>query len=465
MTDVFCNRTLNFKKIKYLGFDMDHTLVRYNTDEFESLVQKITVDKLLKLKNYPEDIKNIPFENDRIIRGLIVDQKNGNILKLNLHGSIKQSYHGTKPIDFKKQKRFYKGTLIDLNDPNYLSVDTAFSIAYGILFAHMVDMKDGDYHEQMPSYQEISADILECVDIAHRDDSLKGQVVKELDKHVILDPEMVERLEKFIKHGKKLFVVTNSDYAYTKIMLDYSINPYLKEHKHWSEIFEFVITLAMKPRFFYDKLQFLKIDPDTGLMSNHDGPMEPGIYQGGCADRFTEDLKLSGDDILYVGDHIYGDIVRLKKDCNWRTALVVEELAEEVKNIQKSKPVFDDIWELMDQKQPLEKELQKMEDDRRELGHKADPKLVDKLLEQIHSIDKDIGEKISKHQSVFNKNWGEVMRAGNDESYFASQVQRYACIYTSTLADILRVSPRNYFRASRREQAHEFTAKKAWNDQ
>ena len=28
---VYVNRTLNLRKIKYIGFDMDHTLVRYNT--------------------------------------------------------------------------------------------------------------------------------------------------------------------------------------------------------------------------------------------------------------------------------------------------------------------------------------------------------------------------------------------------------------------------------------------------
>jgi len=34
---VFVNRTLNLKKIKFIGLDMDHTLVRYNIENFERL--------------------------------------------------------------------------------------------------------------------------------------------------------------------------------------------------------------------------------------------------------------------------------------------------------------------------------------------------------------------------------------------------------------------------------------------
>ena len=34
--------------------------------------------------------------------------------------------------------------------------------------------------------------------------------------------------------------------------------------------------------------------------------------------------------VLYVGDHIYGDILRSKKTLGWRTMLVVPELETEL---------------------------------------------------------------------------------------------------------------------------------------
>lgn len=48
-------------------------------------------------------------------------------------------------------------------------------------------------------------------------------------------------------------------------------------------------------------------------MTNTMGPIVPGVYQGGNAKKFTEDLHVRGDEILYIGDHIYGDILKVKK--------------------------------------------------------------------------------------------------------------------------------------------------------
>ncbi len=37
-----------------------------------------------------------------------------------------------------------------------------------------------------------------------------------------------------------------------------------------------------------------------------------------------------GDKVLFVGDHIYGDMLRSRKSSNWRTAMVLQELEHEV---------------------------------------------------------------------------------------------------------------------------------------
>ena len=37
-----------------------------------------------------------------------------------------------------------------------------------------------------------------------------------------------------------------------------------------------------------------------------------------------------GKDVLYIGDHIFGDILKSKKMVGWRTFLVVPELNEEM---------------------------------------------------------------------------------------------------------------------------------------
>jgi HAD superfamily 5'-nucleotidase-like hydrolase len=288
------------------------------------------VEKLVAEKGYPQSLLKLDFSYDRAVRGLVIDKMKGNVLKLSRHSAIRVSYHGLTPIDYRSQSRLYKSTYIDLRDPNFDSVDTAFSIAFAGLFMQLVDLKDSDEQSTMPDYAHIAEDLTAVLDRAHRDGTLKSAVRKNLDNFIIKDPEAVAGLERYKKHGKKLFVVTNSDYDYTKLLLDYTITPFLKEHKSWLDLFDFVITFSSKPRFFTDSARFLRIDPKTATMTNMSGVLEPGVYQGGSANVFTSDLGAEADEILYIGDHIYGDILRLKKDCAWRTALVVEELEHEI---------------------------------------------------------------------------------------------------------------------------------------
>lgn len=453
-TRVYVNRTLNLKRISYIGLDMDHTLIRYHSEEFEKLSHQTMREKLVKNKSYPEEVIKLPFDYSIVIRGLVIDRKKGNLLKLNRHSAIRASYHGLTPLDFKTQQKMYKSTYIDLSDPDYLAVDTSFSLSLAILFAQIIELKKKD-PSKYPDFAVIADDVLNVLDEAHRDGSLKNVVKANLSKYVIKDPGVVKGLEKFKRHGKKIFVLTNSDYAYTRMLLDYAINPFLKEHKNWNELFELVITFAQKPRFFYDKLMYLRVNPADGSMTNFEESLGPGVYQGGCAEVFTRQLQLEGDEILYIGDHIYGDILRLKKDCGWRTAMVIEELGKEVETNVKASPISKEIDQLMDKKEPLEVDLTNLMTAKYDGGGSVDDSKIESLQKQISEVDGQISLLIRKQHAFYNANWGPLMRAGNEESYFAYQVDRYACVYMTKISDLLELSPRTYFRAPRKLLSHE----------
>ncbi len=452
--NVFANRILNMKKIKYIGLDMDHTLIRYKTKEFESLVYKLIINDLITQKHYPETIKKLVFRFEDAIRGLVIDSKNGNILKLSRFGAIRQSYHGTKPIDFIEQKQFYRSIYVDLGDPNYMAIDTSFSIALCVLYGQLIDLKD-QYPQQFPSYPTIATDVLFAVDRVHADGHLKKQISLNLDRYVIRDETVVEGLKRYKQYGKKIFILTNSEYTYTHTLLDYAINPFLDKGQTWEDLFEYVITLANKPRFFYDNLKFLQINPENGFMTNTAGDIKPGVYQGGNAKKFTDDLHLNGDEILYIGDHIYGDILRLKKDCNWRTALVVEELGEEISAQKKAQPIEHEIIAKMTTKKLLEQE-------HIDLLTKAVDENTNQYSDTLHTIqarisviDNEISRLLQEQRLFFNPKWERVFRAGAEESYFAYQVDRFACIYMEKLSDLLKLSPLSYFRSNRRSLAHD----------
>lgn len=50
----------------------------------------------------------------------------------------------------------------------------------------------------------------------------------------------------------------------------------------------------------------------------------------GSSDIVCDLLDVKGKDILYVGDHIFGDILKSKKRQGWKTFLVVPELTKEL---------------------------------------------------------------------------------------------------------------------------------------
>lgn len=45
---------------------------------------------------------------------------------------------------------------------------------------------------------------------------------------------------------------------------------------------------------------------------------------------FHQLVKCKGKNVLYFGDHIFGDILKSKKNSGWRTFLVVPELIHEL---------------------------------------------------------------------------------------------------------------------------------------
>jgi FMN phosphatase YigB (HAD superfamily) len=98
---IYVNRTLNMKQIAAIGFDMDYTLVRYDSAAFEEMTYREIKKKLIDGKNYPKAINDLKFDFDLAIRGLVIDKPLGNVLKLSTYSKVKQAYHGLTEMDFK----------------------------------------------------------------------------------------------------------------------------------------------------------------------------------------------------------------------------------------------------------------------------------------------------------------------------------------------------------------------------
>ena len=447
---IYVNRLLNLKKIRVIGFDMDYTLVPYKIEKFEKLAHTFAIKRLVKSYSYPEEVERLKFYLDRAILGLVIDKRNGNMLKLSRFGKVKIAYHGLEEIDFRERQQIYRERVIDLRDSDFQSLDTPFAISSGVLFAQIVQLKKAGI--KLPDFRRLAYEVSTCIDSLHKDGTLKSILKANFSEYVQRDPKAAPTLELLKKYGKKLMIITNSDYAYSRILLDYALNPFLTKYKNWQELFDLVITLADKPKFFASPHCFLRINTKTGQMSNHEGPISQGIWQGGWFGDVQEGIGIPGDEFLYLGDHIYGDVVSIKKLCDWHTALVLNGLDGELEAIRETHDIQQEIDRLMTRKQFLEKQADIAELESHGGNRVQNPETQENEQETLNSR---ISKLLDILKSHFNPYWGEIFRAGIEESHYAEQVEKYACIYMTRVSDLLEYSPKTYFRPIRRLLAHE----------
>lgn len=101
----------------------------------------------------------------------------------------------------------------------------------------------------------------------------------------------------------------------------------------WAELFDIAMVDAKKPAWFNESSVFRQVDTASGRLrvGTHTGSFKRGhVYAGGSCEGFRRLMKVRGKEVLYVGDHIFGDVLRCKKSRGWRTFLVVPELNHEL---------------------------------------------------------------------------------------------------------------------------------------
>ncbi|MBP5296453.1 MAG: hypothetical protein J6Y94_03890, partial [Bacteriovoracaceae bacterium] len=180
-----------------------------------------------------------------------------------------------------------------------------------------------------------------------------------------------------------------------------------------------------------------------------------GMFQGGNAAQIEHDFKLHGPEILYLGDHIFGDILTLKRHLAWRTGLIVEDLAAETAALAANQNLQQQIDQDMQLKSSLETQLNALYDEHIERQVPLNRAQVDQLFARIDQLDHRLQKNITQYQAAYNPHWGELMKAGNEASLFAGQVEKYACIYMPYLHNLGEYSPRTYFRPAKHYQPHE----------
>jgi HAD superfamily 5'-nucleotidase-like hydrolase len=470
---VFANRNLKMARVKVIGFDMDHTLAIYRPIEFETLAFREARRKLVEDRGYPEETLSAEYDHDFVIRGLVVDKRLGNIIKMDRHQYVLRAYHGTTCLSSAKRKELYAGRKIPLSSPDYTSVDTLFSLPEVALYAQLVDLLERRNGRRAMDYYQLYTDVRSCVDEAHADGSIKSVIARDPERFVVPDEYLALTLDKLRRHGKRVFLLTNSDPAYTDVVLGVLLNGQLHRYGSWRDYFDIVVVSALKPAFFVSDAPFVHADgPHKGRPAL---PGEKGkVFQGGNARDFLARMTCRSDEILYFGDHTYGDILRSKRTSGWRTAMIIQELESELDGQQRARPHLKkalDAERLLDRlisdRDLLEIELAAHE--KRILDAGQEPVRAARSREErrrlkrglraldarIARAERDMEASREAAEDVYNRYWGQLFKHGTTTSRFGAQVARFACIYMCRASSLFYYPVNKFYKPPREFLPHE----------
>lgn len=455
---VFVNRNLRMERIRWVGFDMDYTLAAYDRRTLEPLIFQRAAERLVEAHGYPEEVARLDYDPDFVVRGLVVDRRLGNILKMDRHQHVGRVFHGTRRLDKEERRKQYRGQKIRLSAPRYHWIDTLFALPEAGLYAKLVDLYETQLDVGRVAFGKLFDDVRRANDEVHADGTLKQAILEDLDRYLPRDPSLASTLHKLRSSGKRTFLLTNSEQSFTEAVMRHMLDDHSGDYPNWKAFFDFVVVDARKPGFFTGKESLLdpqSFKPISRLSTK-------GIYRGGSF-RHVEQLlgDEGGEQVLYVGDHIYGDIIRTKKEGLWRTALVLSELERELHTLEGVQESSQALIRLEAQRAEVDDRIADCKERLSQLAEGPERDLVRRGLEEAKARLRTLVEETRGLQrdidAAFNPHWGSVFKEGSEVTRFGRQVEKFACVYTSRVGNLFGYSPAQYFRAPRHWMAHEKT--------
>ncbi|XP_078358922.1 cytosolic purine 5'-nucleotidase-like isoform X2 [Oculina patagonica] len=454
---VFVNRSLSLDKIKFFGFDMDYTLAVYKSPVYEKKAFDLVCERLASI-GYPQDVLKFEYNEAFPVRGLFFDCELGNLLKVDTYGNILVCVHGFDFLNGYEVRKLYPNKFVQMDSSRYFILNTLFNLPETHLLACLINYFDNSpdfkrtnsgvisLDELLLTYKSIHQDVRAAVDWVHLKGTLKQITVDNLDTYVIKEPKLAKMLSRMRKNGRKTFILTNSGYSYTEKIMSFLLDEKDesgKITKKWTSYFDYVGVDARKPIFFGEGTALRRVDTETGTLSigRYSGHLKKGqIFSGGSSDVFCNLIGAEGKDILYIGDHIFGDILKSKKKQGWRTYLVIPELTQELEVWQSRQDVFEKLRDLDVALADTYKNL--------------DSAATDKP--DITEIKNSIRDVTNMMETCYGQ-MGSLFRSGNRQTFFASQATRYADLYAASCVNLLHYPFSYLFRAPPQLMPHEST--------
>ncbi|GAB5571816.1 5'-nucleotidase domain-containing protein 1 isoform X1 [Prionailurus iriomotensis] len=303
-----------------VGFDLDHTLCRYNLPESAVLIYNSFAQFLVKEKGYDKELLTVtPEDWDFCCKGLALDLEDGNFIKLADNGTVLRASHGTKMMapealaeeyGGKEWKYFMSDTGMACRSGKYYFYDNYFDLPGALLCARVVD----SLTKQNNAFKENCGIYF-------------PEIKRDPGRYLHTCPESVKKWLRQLKNaGKILLLITSSHSDYCRLLCEYILG------NDFTDLFDIVITNALKPGFFSHlpsqrPFWTLENDEEQEALPSLD---KPGWYSQGNAVHLYELLKKmtgkSEPKVVYFGDSMHSDIFPARHYSNWETVLILEEL-------------------------------------------------------------------------------------------------------------------------------------------
>jgi HAD superfamily 5'-nucleotidase-like hydrolase len=448
---VYALRTLELGQVKAVGFDMDYTLARYRSPEIDALAFKKAVRLMVREKNYPAWLLEVDFDPAFAIRGLVLDGIRGNLLKVSQDRQVQRASHGTKPLSPAEIEACYGHRRLAVSAKGFRSVDTLFEIPEAGLYAQLVDVLDAG---KLPGKDclKLFHDVRWAIDTAHRQGDMKAEILEHRAFFIPRDPNLAPALDRWRRGGKKLFIATNSDWAFTHGVMGHLLDGQDDERPRWTDYFDLICVSTRKPSFFMDTPPAVPV-PDSGC--GH-------AYTGGNALWVEKALDASGEEVLYVGDHVYGDILRSKKNLAWRTLMLIPELEQELLNLEAQSDDLRELLRVETSRRRCERRVSLLLDEWARLRARRAALAPRLSPEGLHAIEREMAQLKAEAdgavqrseallqraqqlnaavEAAFHPRWGPLFRDRDELSRLADQMQQYACAYTGKISNLRMVDP------------------------
>ncbi|KAF8781648.1 5'-nucleotidase domain-containing protein 1-like isoform X1 [Argiope bruennichi] len=344
-----CPQEFALENYNCIGFDLDHTLCRYKLKPLFQLIYKSLTSFLIEKYEYPKSLAELS-ETDLSFaqKGIVLDKRRGNFLKLDGLYRIVKASHGTRlmspeeiiqtygPSRIWEESKGIPHKLVEsraLEEPFYVFKDY-FVTPGAVICAKVVDILDEREGKRLEEY-DFWNQYIEGIFYMYERSNFRNnsgrffpELIKNPDSYLQPCPESVKKWLENICQNKVTFLLTSANYDSAEFVAKQCLGG------DWQKYFDIVITFAKKPGFFWKKKPFCLVDGNNEIGDIKPKDMKSHlVYSQGNFKELQEVCailsKTECPKTLYFGDSLIEDVYAASEVAGCDTVAIVEEMLAE----------------------------------------------------------------------------------------------------------------------------------------